>query len=69
MITLTTRIAPYGKSVDQFADVTTARRAVTGMARGYGYDLPSGARHGRFERRGRQLGTWDINDDNESGDD
>ncbi len=65
MITLTTRIDHYGKSINQFDDVTTARRAVTGMARGFGYDLPSGIRHGRFERHGRQLGTWDINEDNE----
>ena len=69
MITLTTRIDHYGQSVDQFSDVTTARRAVTSMARGFGYDMPTGTRHGRFERHGRQLGTWDISDDTESGDD
>ncbi len=69
MITLTTRIDHYGKSVDQFVDTSTARKAVTGMARGLGYDLPTGTTHGRFERRGRELGTWAIKDDNESAND
>jgi len=63
MITLTTRIDHYGTSVDQFHDVATARSAVTSMARGFGYDVPTGTTHGRFERHGRRLGTWEINDD------
>lgn len=69
MITLTTRIDHYGKSVDQFVDTKTARKAVTSMARGLGYDIPTGTTHGRFDRHSRQLGTWVIKDDNESSDD
>lgn len=69
MITLTTRIATYGTSIDRFTDVPTARKAVAGMARGFGYDMPIGTTHGRFEQHGRPIGTWDINDDKPIGHD
>ncbi|QDM58048.1 hypothetical protein SEA_NIHILNOMEN_237 [Mycobacterium phage NihilNomen] len=60
MATLTTNISHYGKRVDTFASIERARSAVQSMAVGFGYDAPTGSTRGKFERRGRLVGTWEI---------
>lgn len=60
MITLTTHIGHYGKQVDAFCGPEKARAAVFSMAQGFGYDMPFGSTEGRFERRGKVLGSWKI---------
>ena len=50
----------YGTRVDTFTSAQKARSVVRMTAVGFGWDVPTGEREGRFQRRAMTVGKWSI---------